>query len=57
MLVLLLEGADLVLLGLQTGTAVRFKACFAQCISVVCAAISTKQDEACCDHNSQDTDA
>ncbi len=47
MLVLLLEGADLVLLDLQAGTAVRLKACFAQCISVLCAAMSTKQDEAC----------
>ena len=55
MLVLPLEGAGLVLLDLQTGTAVRLKACFAQCISAVCAALSTKQDEACCDHNFQRT--
>ena len=35
MLVLLLEGAGLVLLDLQASTAVKLKACFAQCVSVV----------------------
>ncbi len=58
MLVLLLEGADLVLLDLQTGIAARLRACFAQCTCiVVCAAMSKKQDGACCVHNPQGTKA
>ena len=46
MLVLLLEGADLVLMDLKTGIAARLKVCFAQCTCVaVCSAMSKNKME------------
>ena len=43
---MLLEGADLVLMDLQTGIAARLTVCFAQCTCVaVCAAMSKNKME------------